>query len=223
MADYLAETHGWRSVMAWNRETFGPEGTLGRRSDKEVVLTRYLGEALVRLNPGLPDVAYSHALREITDIFGSQSLIRINQDKYALIRDGVKVKFRQDDEQKIERLRVFDYDDPENNDFLCVREMWIRGYAHRRRADIVGFVNGLPLMFCELKRPDRDLRRAYNENLSDYKDTVPHLFHFNAFVILGNGEQAKMGSITADYEHFADWLKLNEGDRRDAMLPMIGF
>ncbi len=75
-------------------------------------------------------------------------------------------------------------------------------------------------MFCELKRPDRDLRRAYNENLSDYKDTVPHLFHFNAFVILGNGEQAKMGSITADYEHFADWLKLNEGDRRDTMLPM---
>src|SRR5690554_4707368 len=85
MADYLADTHGWLSVMAWNRETFGPEGTLGRRSDKEVVLTRYLGEALVRLNPGLPDVAYQHALREITDIFGSQSLIRINQDKYALI------------------------------------------------------------------------------------------------------------------------------------------
>lgn len=220
MADYLQDVHGWRSVMAWNRETFGAEGTLGRRSDKDVVLTRYLSEALVTLNPGLPDVAYKQALREITDIFGSQSLIRINQDKYHLIRDGVKVKFRLNGEQKIERLRVFDYDTPENNDFLCVREMWIRGYAHRRRADIVGFVNGLPLMFCELKRPDKDLRRAYNENLSDYKDTVPHLFHFNAFVILGNGEQAKMGSISADYEHFADWLKLDEGDRRDNMLPM---
>ena len=62
-------------------------------------------------------------------------------------------------------------------------------------------------MFCELKRPDKDLRRAYSENLSDYKDTVPHLFHFNAMVILGNGGEAKMGSVTADYEHFADWLK----------------
>ncbi len=220
MADYLRDTHGWRSVMAWNRETFGVEGTLGRRSDKDIVLTRYLSEALVRLNPGLPDEVYRSALREITDIFGSQSLIRINQEKYHLIRDGVRVKFRQNGEQKTQRLRVFDYDDPENNDFLCVREMWIRGYAHRRRADIIGFVNGLPLMFCELKRPDKDLRRAYNENLSDYKDTVPHLFHFNALVILGNGEQAKMGSITADYEHFADWLKLDEGDRRDDMLPM---
>lgn len=93
-------------------------------------------------------------------------------------------------------------------------------YAHRRRADIVDFVNGLPLMFCELKRPDRDLKRAYAENLSDYKDTVPHLLHFNAFVILGNGELAKMGSISADYDHFADWLKLDERDRRDEMLPM---
>tara|TARA_R110000803_G_scaffold17030_2_gene46423 strand:- start:16902 stop:20120 length:3219 start_codon:yes stop_codon:yes gene_type:complete len=220
MSDYLRDVHGWRTVMAWNQETFGAEGTLGRRSDKDVVLTRYLSEALVKLNPGLPEVAYKQALREITDIFGSQSLIRINQDKYNLIRDGVKVKYRQNGEQKIERLRVFDLDDPENNDFLCVREMWIRGYAHRRRADIIGFVNGLPLLFCELKRPDKDLRRAYDENLSDYKDTVPHLFHFNAFVMLGNGEKARMGSISADYGHYAEWLKLDEADKRDEMLPM---
>ncbi|MCO4839136.1 MAG: type I restriction endonuclease subunit R [Rhodobacteraceae bacterium] len=220
MADYLRDEHGWRSVMAWNQETFGLESTLGRRSDKDIVLTRYLSEALVKLNPGLPEVAYKQALREITDIFGSQSMIRINQDKYHLIRDGAKVKYRQDGEQKVVRLRVFDYDTPENNDFLCVRELWIRGYAHRRRADIIGFVNGLPLMFCELKRPDKDLRRAYDENLSDYKDTVPHLFHYNALVILGNGAEAKMGSISADYEHFADWLKLEESDKRDGMLPM---
>ncbi|NKX75753.1 type I restriction endonuclease subunit R [Rhodobacteraceae bacterium R_SAG3] len=220
MAEYLAEEHGWRSVMAWNSETFGPEGTLGRKSDKDVILTRYLSEALVTLNPGLPDDAYQQALRQITDVFGSQSLLRINQEKYALIRDGVQVKFRQNGEAKVAHLRVFDFDTPENNDFLCVREMWIRGYAHRRRADIIGFVNGLPLMFCELKRPDKDLRRAYAENLSDYKDTVPHLFHFNAFVILGNGEEGRMGSIGADYEHFAEWLKLDERDRRDGRLPM---
>ena len=220
MSDYLRDVHGWRAVMAWNQETFGPEGTFGRKSDKDVILTRYLCEALVKLNPDLPEVAYKQALREITDIFGSQSLIRINQDKYNLIRDGVKVKYRQNGEQKIERLRVFDFDGPENNDFLCVREMWIRGYAHRRRADIIGFVNGLPLMFCELKRPDKDLRRAFDENLSDYKDTVPHLFHFNAFVVLGNGEKARMGSISADYGHYAEWLKLDEADKRNEMLPM---
>lgn len=220
MADYLAVKHGWRVVIAWNKEVFGPEGTLGRKFDKDVVLTRYLSEALLRLNPGLPDEAYVQALREITDIFGSQSLLHINQDKYALIRDGVKVKFRQNGEQRTVRLRVFDFDNADNNDFLAVRELWVRGYAHRRRADIVGFVNGLPLMFCELKRPDKDLKRAYAENLSDYKDAVPHLFHFNAFVILGNGNLAKLGSISADYEHFSDWLKLEESERRDEMLPM---
>lgn len=220
MADYLATVHGWRVEMAWNRETFGPEGSFGRKSDRDTVLTRPLSEALLRLNPGLPDMAYAQALREITDIFGSQSLLHINQDKYALIRDGVRVKFRQNGEQRTERLRVFDFNVPINNDFLALRELWVRGYAHRRRADIVGFVNGLPLMFCELKRPDRDLKRAYADNLTDYKDTVPHLFHFNAFVVLANGEMAKMGSISADYDHYADWLKLDERDRRDGMLPM---
>ena len=220
MAEYLEVEHGWRVAMAWNKEVFGPEGTLGRKSDKDVVLTRYLSETLLRLNPGLPEDAYVQALREITDIFGSQSLLHINQDKYALIRDGVRVKFRQNGEQRMERLRVFDFDNAENNDFLAVRELWVRGYAHRRRADIVGFVNGLPLMFCELKRPDKDLKRAYAENLSDYKDAVPHLFHFNAFVILGNGDLAKLGSISADYDHFSDWLKLDEAEQRDQMLPM---
>lgn len=220
MANYLAEEHGWRSVIAWNSETFGPEGTLGRKSDKDVILTRYLSEALVTLNPGLPDEAYEQALRKITETFTSQSLLKTNQEKYDLLRNGVMVKFRQNDEPRVEHLRAFDFDTPENNDFLCVRELWVRGYAHRRRADIVGFVNGLPLMFCELKRPDRDLRRAYAENLSDYKDTIPHLFHFNAFVILGNGEEGRMGSISADYEHFAEWLKLDEHDRRDGRLPM---
>ncbi|MBF2761464.1 MAG: type I restriction endonuclease subunit R [Ectothiorhodospiraceae bacterium AqS1] len=220
MTDYLEARHGWRSVMAWNRETFGSEGTLGRKDQKEVVLTRYLSEALRKLNPDLPDEAYQNALSEITDIFGSQSLIRINQEKYFLIRDGVQVKFQQDGEQKTEQLRVFDVDNPENNDFLCVRELWIQSLVYRRRADIVGFVNGLPLMFCELKRPDKDLRRAYNDNLSDYKNTIPHLFYFNAFVIIGNGEKARMGSIVSEYEHFAEWLKLDEKDRRDGMLPM---
>lgn len=125
MADYLATMHGWRVAMGWNQETYGPEGSFGRKSDKDTVLTRYLSDALVRLNPGLPDTAYELALREITDIFGSQSLLHINQDKYTLIRDGVRVKFRQNGEQRTERLRVFDFDVAENNDFLAVRELWV--------------------------------------------------------------------------------------------------
>ena len=79
-----------------------------------------------------------------------------------------------------QRLRVFDFETPENNDFLCVRELWVRGDLYRRRADIVGFVNGLPLLFMELKNVSKDIRAAYEQNFSDYKDTIPHLFHHNA-------------------------------------------
>lgn len=212
LSDYLRDDLGWESIFAFNTETFGAEGTLGRKTDREVVLTRYLSEALVRLNPGLPDDAYAAALRQITEAVGFQSITQTNRDKYLLIRDGALATYRDKGEIVKKRLRVFDYDDPENNHFLCVREMWVRGPVYLKRPDIIGFVNGLPLLFVELKRPNKDLRRAYDENLADYKDTIPHLFDFNALVILGNGIEAKVGSISAKYEHFSDWKRLAEGD-----------
>jgi len=214
LAAYLLDELGWDSVFAFNTETFGPEGTLGRSSDKEVVLARHLGEALIRLNPGFPDEAYADALRQITDAAGFLSAVQTNREKYDLIRDGVLATYKLGGEIKKSRLRVFDYDNPDNNHFLCVRELWVSGpNGHRRRPDIIGFVNGLPLMFVELKRPDKSLRRAYNDNFRDYLDTIPQLFHFNAFVVLGNGIEAKIGSMSAKYEHFSDWKRLAEGEK----------
>ena len=212
-ADYLEEQLGWESIYAYNNETFGKEGSLGRESDKDVVLTRYLGEALVKLNPGLPDVAYQDALRQITEAPVTENTLQINFEQYELIKSGVQVQFRNaKGELEKKRLKVFDFDIPENNHFLCVRELWVRGDIYRRRADIVGFVNGLPLMFIECKTIHKDIRHAYEQNLSDYKDTVPHLFHHNAFVILGNGVDAKIGSISSKFEHFNDWKRLAEDD-----------
>ncbi len=214
LAEYLQDELGWQSVFAFNTETFGPEGTLGRKSDREVVLTRHLGEALIRLNPGLPDEAYTYALRQITDTLAFQSTVQTNSEKYELIRDGVVASYKKNGEIKKTRLKIFDYANPENNNFLCVREMWVSGpNGHRRRPDIIGFVNGLPMMFVELKRPDKSLRRAYDDNFKDYMDTIPQLFHFNAFVVLGNGVEAKIGSLSAKYEHFSDWKRLAEGDK----------
>ena len=214
LASYLQDELGWDNVFAFNTETFGPEGTFGRKSDRDVILTRYLGEALIQLNPGLPDEAYSNALRQITDTVSFQSAVQTNREKYDLIRDGVLASYKKNGEIKKSRLRVFDYDNPDNNHFLCVREMWVVGpNGNRRRPDIIGFVNGLPLMFVELKRPDKSLRRAYDDNFRDYMDTIPQLFHFNAFVVLGNGIEAKVGSISAQYEHFSDWKRLAEGDK----------
>ncbi len=210
-ADYLEQQLGWESVFAYNNETYGKEGTLGRLNDKEVVLTRYLGEALVKFNPGLPDAAYQDALRQITEAPVTENTLQINYEQYERVKNGVQVQFRNDKgELEKKRLKIFDFDNPENNHFLCVRELWVRGDIYRRRADIVGFVNGLPLLFIECKTIHKDIRHAYEQNLSDYKDTIPHLFHHNAFVILGNGVDAKIGSISSKFGHFNDWKRLAE-------------
>ena len=214
LADYLENELGWQSVCAHNSEKLGADGTLGRRDEGEAVLTRYLGEALENLNPGLPEEAYEQAIFKLTEETGFQSIPQINRAKYALMRDGVPVTYRNaQGEEETRRLRVFDFNDPENNYFLCARELWMRGDVYRKRPDVIGFVNGLPLLFVECKRPDKSLRRAYDGNIADYRDTIPQVFYHNAIVMLANGIEAKIGSITAKYEHFNHWKRLSEGDK----------
>ena len=99
------------------------------------------------------------------------------------------------------------------NDFFLAQQLWITGDYHTRRPDIIGFVNGLPLVFIELKKASVNVESAFNENLTDYKDTIPQLFWYNALVILSNGSDARMGSVTAGWDHFSQWKKINsEGD-----------
>lgn len=212
-ADYLRDALGWETVFAYNEETFGPEGTLGRTSDREVVLKRRLSEKLVELNPGLPEDAYRDAVRQVVEWSAAQSPLSLNQDKYALLKDGVLVSFRNEKGEIVkQRLRVFDFEEPENNHFLAVRELWVRGDLYRRRTDIIGFVNGVPLLFMELKNIHKDIRQAYEQNLADYKDTVPHLFHHNAFIVLANGSDARIGSLSGRFEHFHEWKRLEEAE-----------
>jgi len=210
-AEYLEQELGWESVYAYNNEDFGPDSLLGRESDREVVLTRTLRTKIEELNPGLPSTAYDDAVRQIVTVSATQTMAATNCEKYELIKDGAQVTFRNAKGERVrQRLRVFDFDDPENNHFLCVRELWVRGDLYRRRADIVGFVNGLPLLFMELKNVSKDIRAAYEQNFLDYKDTVPHLFHHNAMVVLANGVDAKLGSLTSRFEHFHEWKRLAE-------------
>lgn len=210
-AEYLEQKLGWESVYAYNTETFGPEGTLGRTSDREVVLKRYLRCKLVELNPGLPQDVYDDAVRQIAAYSITQTLLATNREKYALLKDGVQVTFRNEKgERGKQRLRIFDFSEPENNHFLCVRELWVKGDLYHKRPDIVGFVNGIPLLFMECKNIYKDLQIAYEKNLSDYKDTIPHLFHHNAFVVLANGLEAKIGSISSPFAYFHSWKRLAE-------------
>ena len=130
-----------RSIFAYNNEDFGRDSLLGRSNDLEVILTRYLREALVKLNPNLPDIAYDEAIRTFTEYTTTQSLIQINKEKYDLLKDGIQISFKNNKgEQDKQKLKVIDYSNPENNHFLCVREFWIRGPLGRRRAECNGFL-----------------------------------------------------------------------------------
>ena len=210
-ADYLEQQLGWASVYAYNHEDFGPDSLLGRASDRDVVLERPLRERLTALNPGLPGAAYDDAVRQIVAVAASQTLVAANRDKYDLVRDGVQVTCHDEKGKPTRRrLRVVDFDEPENNHFLCVRELWVRGSLYRRRLDMVGFVNGLSLLFVECKNIHRNLKTAFEKNYADYRDTIPHVFHHNAVVLFGNGEQARIGSITSRWGHFHEWKRLAE-------------
>jgi len=212
-ADYLLNQLQWDESVLGMYEKLGKEGDLGRLSEQEVVLTRYLGEKLIELNPGLPDVAYQEALRLVCEMPASTNIVAVNKEKYSLHKNGVEVSFHNEKGERVKkRLRLFDFDNYEKNHFLLIREFWIKGDIYRRRADLVGFVNGIPLLFMEVKNVHKDIRAAYEQNLADYKDTVPHLFYHNAFIILGNGIDAKIGSVSSKFEHFNDWKRLKENE-----------
>jgi type I restriction enzyme, R subunit len=200
---------GWRTVNAY-QETLGAGGTLGRISRREVVLLLYLRTALVRLNPDLPTEAIEKAVEELTRDRSTMSTIQANREVYRLVRDGVRVNVRQEDgSEQPEILRVVDWNQPENNEFLLVQQLWIKSDLYSRRADLVGFVNGLPLVFIELKASHKRLRDAYDNNLQDYRDTIPQIFAPNGFIILSNGSATKVGTVTSAWEHFAEWKKID--------------
>jgi type I restriction enzyme R subunit len=137
---------------------------------------------------------------------------RANQSVYKLLKDGIKVSYKKgdDEEEAVEIIKLIDWTEPGNNEFLLASQFWISGDYGKKRADLVGFVNGIPLVFIELKASHKKLELAYQKNLSDYKDTIPQVLWYNAFIILSNGSKAKIGSMTAGFEHFSEWKKIDE-------------
>lgn len=219
-AQHLEKVLGWESVYAFNDETFGPTGTLGRSDTKDAILTLDLRAALVRLNPDLPEKAIGEAIRDLTVYDMSRSMAQHNRDFYRLIRNGVPVTYRDaQGRQRSARARVIDFDNkPGMNRFLAVRELKLTGIRtpnYNRRADLVCFVNGLPLVFIELKAVYKNIRAGFDGNLRDYMDenVIAHAFHHNAFLIVSNGDRARYGSITSEWEHFNEWKRLDETDK----------
>ena len=204
---------GWEVAFAYNTEKLGEDGTFGRKSYKEILLTRYFREALLRLNPWITPAQIDEAQRKLEHRLSTASLLQINEEKYFLIRDGIPVTVKKPGGKTEEkRAAVIDFQNPDNNQFLAIKELKIHGDLYRCRTDIVGFVNGIPLLFIELKKNTVDVQDAYTNNYTDYQDTIPHLFYYNAFLILSNGVEAKVGTLGSKYEFFHEWKRLAESD-----------
>ena len=215
---------GWKTVRA-DEESFGPIGTLQRETKSEVVLLTPLRGALTRLNPTLPTEAIDSAVVALTRDRSAMSLEAANQEIYEVLKEGITVSVpdRERGGQKTERLRVIDWEHPEKNDFLLVSQLSITGQLYTCRPDLVGFVNGLPLVVIELKKPGVPARAAFDENLTHYKREIPSLFWYNALLIASNGTESRVGSLTADWGRFFEWKRIEREDetRRVSLEVML--
>ena len=215
---------GWQTVSAME-ETFGESGTLGRETKGEVVLLPRLRTALTQLNPTLPAEAITAAVDELARDRSAMSLEAANREVYALLKDGIAVSVpdREHGGQKTERLSVVDWQQPQNNDFLLVSQISVTGTLYTCRPDLVGFVNGLPWVVIELKKPGVPARAAFDENLTHYKQQVPNLFWFNALMMASNGTDSRVGSLTADWSRWVEWKRIEREDepRRVSLEVML--
>ncbi|MFW6731450.1 MAG: type I restriction endonuclease subunit R [Synechococcus sp.] len=207
---------GWDTACGLE-ETFAPEGgSLGRRDRREVVLLPRLRAALERLNPDQPPDAISAAIEELSRNRSAMGLVAANREVYRLLKDGVLVSVpdRERGGQSKVRLRVVDWDRPAENDWLAVNQFNIKGDLYSCIPDLVGFVNGLPLVVIEFKNPGISARVAFDDNLTHYKAAIPQLFWSNAFLIASNGTASRIGSLSADWERFFEWKRIEREDEK---------
>lgn len=218
----LRDELGWDVQFAYNTEVLGKNGTFGRESYKDILLYRYFKEALKKYNPWINENQIIEAKEILEKRLSTASLLQVNEEKYFLIRDGIPVTVKKPNGQsETKRAAVIDFQNPNNNYFLAIKELKIHGDLYRRRTDIVGFVNGIPLLFVELKKNTVDVQNAYDDNYTDYQDTIPHLFYYNAFLMLSNGTEAKVGTLGSKFEFFHEWKRLAEEDQGSVALETM--
>lgn len=213
---------GWDVAFAYHTEKLGKNGTFGRESYDEVLLLRYFRKALKKFNPWINENQILEAQNLLETRISTASILQINEEKYFLIRDGIPVTVKKPNGQtETKKAAVIDFQNPENNNFLAIKELKIKGDLYRRRTHIVGFVNGIPLLFVELKKNTIDIQSAYDGNYTDYQDTIPQLFYYNAFVMLSNGLEAKIGTLGSKYEFFHEWKRLAEVEQGSVALETM--
>lgn len=191
----------------------------GRETTRDVLLFDELYQAVQRLNPQYSSDIHLAAINELREIGLNKTTVQANKDAYNLMRNGAKVQITNGkwDRETI-TIKFLDFEKPENNDFLVVNQCTIQGDFYTRRPDMLVFVNGIPLVQIELKKPTVSVEKAYEDNLQDYINTIPQLYRYNAFVILSNGWETKLGAFSSSRPFFKDWKRTDEQDKWDTSI-----
>ena len=231
MPNFISENQIERAILTLLKEEFNfkikncytkeaediNDGT-GRTDKKEVVFYDILKEKAKSLNPNIPETAIEQAISILTEKRYAMNPVFANKEVYNLIKDGIPIEY-QNQEGRTEqgRVNVIDFSENGNitNDFLAVTQLWIKGERYFRRPDIIIYINGLPLVFIELKNSNVKLKNAYSDNLTNYKQDIPILFQYNALCILSNAIDTKVGSFSATWDFFFNWLRIDEEEKLD--------
>ena len=204
----LVGKYGYRNLNCYVADMENLNDGSNRASKQEVIFLDLLRASAAKLNSRIPSLALDQALDSLDAQRISMSPILANKEVYGLLRDGIPVQYenaRGESEQGL--VRIIDFEHPENNDFCAVTQLWIKGDQYPRRPDILIYLNGLPLVFIELKNSNVKVQNAYDDNLTNYRHDIPRLFHYNAFCILSNALETKVGGFNAGYEYFFSWLR----------------
>ncbi len=215
------ECLGWLGELGYTH-LYGPDiahdgGDPQRDSYRQVVLTERLRAAIAKLNPQVPLAAREDALKQVVDL-GVPAQLSANHLFHRLLVGGVPVQYQLDGETRGDFVRLIDWVNVRGNEWLAINQFSIQGPKHTRRPDIILFVNGLPLVLLELKNPadvNADLWKAFDQ-LQTYKEQIPDLFHYNEILVISDGSEARMGSLSADAERFMNWRTI-DGEQLDPL------
>jgi type I restriction enzyme R subunit len=208
------EMLGWLSEIGYTH-IYGPDiacdgGNPERSNYQEVLLVERLRAAIDRLNPGIPLVAREDALQQVRDL-NTPVVLSANRRLHSFLVNGVPVEYQKDGETRGDFVRIIDFEAPSANEWVAVNQFSIKGEKYTRRPDIILFINGLPLVLIELKNPadeGADIWKAFNQ-VQTYKEQIPDIFQYNEMLIISDGSEALIGSLSANAERFMSWRTID--------------
>lgn len=221
MANYISEDQIEKAIIDVFTHNLGyrhinciDKDSTGRLTETDVVIKPLLRRKLTELNKGLPESAIDEAFGQLCQTRLDKSEFEANKEIAGLIKNGIQLEINNAKGRKeTVKVKVVDFNEPSKNDYLVVSQLWIQGQFIRRRPDLIVFLNGLPIIFIELKNSNIAVRNAYDDNLTNYRRDIPLLFHYNALCMLSNGFETKVGSFNAGYGHFFNWLRPNNEEQ----------